>query len=71
MTGQRGAQLDVLDEILSSLRLTGGVVIDAEFSGGKYVDREVVVSGNLVTARTWHDNPAWMREYVKLLRAGR
>lgn len=44
---------------------------DAEFSGGTYVDREVVVSGNLVTARTWHDNPAWMREYVKLLRASR
>ena len=40
---------------------------DAEFSGGTYVNREVVVSGNLVTARTWHDNPAWMREYVKLL----
>jgi protease I len=44
---------------------------DCEFSGGKYVDREVVVSGNLVTARTWHDNPAWMREYVKLLRTAR
>jgi protease I len=41
---------------------------DAEFSGGVYVNREVVVSGNLVTARTWHDNPAWMREYVRLLR---
>jgi protease I len=44
---------------------------DCEFSGGQYVDREVVVSGNLVTARTWHDNPAWMREYIKLLRAAR
>jgi protease I len=33
-----------------------------------YVNREVVVSGNLVTCRTWHDNPAWMREYLKLLR---
>jgi protease I len=42
---------------------------DCEFSGARYVDREVVVSGNLVCARTWHDNPAWMREYVKLLRA--
>lgn len=44
---------------------------DAEFSGGTYVDREVVVSGNLVTARTWHDNPAWMREYIRLLRVSR
>jgi protease I len=41
---------------------------DCEFSGGKYVDREVVVSGNIVTCRTWHDNPAWMREYVRMLR---
>lgn len=44
---------------------------DAEFSGGTYVDREVVVSGNLVTARTWHDNPAWMRAYIRLLRESR
>ncbi len=44
---------------------------DAEFSGGKYVDREVVVDGNLVTARTWHDNPAFMREYLKLLNYSR
>ncbi len=43
--------------------------LDCEFSGGKYVNREVVVSGNLVTARTWHDNPAWMREFIKLLKA--
>ena len=28
-----GPRLDVLDEILSSLRLTGGVVVDGEFSG--------------------------------------
>jgi protease I len=42
--------------------------LDAEFSGATYVDREVVVSGNLVTARTWHDNPAFMREFLKLLR---
>lgn len=41
--------------------------LDVEFSGGTFVDREVVVSGNLVTARTWHDNPAWMREFIKLL----
>ncbi|MCI0463774.1 MAG: DJ-1/PfpI family protein [Gemmataceae bacterium] len=44
---------------------------DIEFSGGTYTDREVVVSGNLVTARTWHDNPAFMREFLKLLNRGR
>jgi protease I len=42
--------------------------LDCTFSGGVYVNREVVVSGNLVTARTWHDNAAWMRAYLKLLK---
>ncbi len=43
--------------------------LDAEQGGATYVDRPVVVSGNLVTARTWHDNPYFLREYLKLLRA--
>jgi protease I len=43
--------------------------LDVTSFGGRYLDREVVVSGNLVTARTWHDNPAWMREFIKLLPA--
>ncbi|HEY7005517.1 MAG TPA: alpha/beta fold hydrolase [Sphingomicrobium sp.] len=30
---ERGFRMDVLDEILSSLRLAGGVVVDGEFSG--------------------------------------
>ncbi len=33
--------MDVLDEILGSLRLTGGVVIDGEFSGDFCVQRAV------------------------------
>jgi len=41
--------------------------LDITQFGGKYVDREVCVSGNLVTARTWHDNPVWMREFLRLL----
>jgi protease I len=40
---------------------------DAEVCGAEFVDQEVVVSGNLVTARTWHDNHAFMREFMKLL----
>ena len=35
-----GLPMDVLDEILSSLRLTGGVVIDGEFSGDFCVHAE-------------------------------
>lgn len=40
---------------------------DAEVCGAQFVNEEVVVAGNLITARTWHDNPAWMREFMKLL----
>jgi protease I len=40
---------------------------DAEVCGAAYVDKEVVVSGNIVTSRTWHDNWAFMREYMKIL----
>jgi protease I len=40
---------------------------DAEVCGATFANQEVVVSGNLVTARTWHDNYAFMREFMKLL----
>jgi protease I len=44
---------------------------DAEGGGGEYVDRPVVVSRNLVSARTWHDNPPFLREFLKLLNCGK
>ena len=44
---------------------------DAEVCGAKYVDEPVVVDGNLVTARTFHDSTEWMREYMSLLNARR
>src|SRR5437773_2689709 len=44
---------------------------DAEVCGATYVNQEVVVSGNIVTARTWHDNHAFMREYMRMLNASR
>jgi protease I len=43
--------------------------MDARQGGAVYVDREVVVDGNLVTARTWHDNTALMRAFLALLKA--
>jgi protease I len=42
--------------------------LDAEQGGAKYVDREVVVDGNIVTARVWMDNAPLLREFLKLLR---
>ena len=41
--------------------------LDAAQGGAQYVDREVVRAGNLVTARTWHDNAPLMREFLRML----
>jgi deglycase len=45
--------------------------LDCDQGGGKYVDQPVVVDGNLVTARTWHDNTPFLKEFMKMLYGGR
>jgi protease I len=62
--------------LLSTFRLVGGRMMttyravspDLIQSGARYRDDEVVVDGNLVTSRTFYDLPAFMREYLKVLR---
>jgi protease I len=44
--------------------------IDAQQGGATYVDRPVVVDGNLITARVWHDNAALMKEFMAMLKRG-
>ncbi|HEV7127213.1 MAG TPA: type 1 glutamine amidotransferase domain-containing protein [Ktedonobacterales bacterium] len=44
---------------------------DVRNAGGTWVDREVVVDGNLVTSRGPHDLPAFNREMVKLFASRR
>ena len=41
--------------------------LDVQQGGATYVDEPVVVDGNLVTARTWHDNAPFMREFMAML----
>jgi protease I len=41
---------------------------EIESAGGKFVDREVVVDGNLLTARSWADHPALLRAFIRALR---
>lgn len=41
--------------------------MDAQQGGAEYVDREVVVDGQFVTARTWHDNAPLLREFLNML----
>jgi protease I len=36
--------------------------------GAEFVNSEAVVDGMMVSARAWPDHPAWMREFLKILR---
>lgn len=42
--------------------------LDAEQGGGKYVNRDCVIDGNIVTSRTWHDIAPLMREFIRMLK---
>ena len=41
--------------------------LDVEQGGAKYVNQSHVIDGNLVSARTWHDNAPLMREFMRML----
>jgi protease I len=41
---------------------------DVRAAGAEFVDGAGVVDGTMVSARAWPDHPAWMREFVKLLK---
>lgn len=43
--------------------------LDATTAGATYVDQPTVVDGNLVTARVWHDNTPFLKEFLRLLKA--
>jgi protease I len=65
------AQLLVEADILRGRTLTcfSSVKTDVKNAGGKYVDRDVVVDGNLVSSRVPADLPAFLRELVKVIGA--
>lgn len=64
-------------EILSAADVVRGRTVttvakcarDAAQGGARYVNQAVAVDGNLVTARTWHDNAPFLREFMRLIRA--
>ncbi len=66
-------------EILTSAGIINGrnvttvakCAMDAEQGGGNYVNQETVVDGNIVSARTWHDNAPLMKTFLEMLDAGR
>ena len=56
--------------VVKGRRITSwyGINDDLIIAGAEWLDKEVVVDDNLVTARHPGDIPAWMREFVKLLK---
>ena len=42
---------------------------DVVAAGAEFVDGEAVVDGVMVSGRAWPDHPAWMREFMAILRA--
>lgn len=42
--------------------------LDMQAAGASFQDVEAVVDGLLVSSRAWPDHPAWMREFLKVLR---
>jgi protease I len=42
---------------------------DITAAGAEFVDSEAVVDGVMVSGRSWVDHPAWMREFMAILRA--
>ena len=42
---------------------------DVAAAGAEYVDSAAVVDGQMVSARASPDHPAWMREFIQILRS--
>ncbi len=42
---------------------------DVAAAGAEFVDGAAVIDGQMVSARAWPDHPAWMREFIAILRA--
>src|SRR5207253_880650 len=41
---------------------------EVKAAGATYVDSDAVIDGEMVSARAWPDHPAWMREFIRMLR---
>ncbi|MFF0059205.1 DJ-1/PfpI family protein [Streptomyces microflavus] len=55
---------------LSGRRVTAYPALepDMQSAGAAFQDTEAVVDGTLISSRAWPDHPAWMREFLKVLR---
>jgi protease I len=42
---------------------------DVTAAGAEFVDGAAVIDGQMVSGRAWPDHPAWMREFIAILRS--
>jgi protease I len=68
-----GGSLLVSANVVRGRKVTSfhSIEIDLINAGARYIDREVVVDGNLITSRTPDDLPAFMREVIRALKGQR
>jgi protease I len=48
---------------------TTALAPDVTAAGAEFVDGDAVIDGQMVSARAWPDHPAWMREFIGILRS--
>jgi protease I len=41
---------------------------DVRAAGAEFVNSDALVDGQMISARAWPDHPAWMREFIRLLK---
>lgn len=68
-----GGSLLVSANVVRGKKVTSfhSIEMDLINAGARYIDREVVVDGNLITPRKPDDLPAFMRELLRALKAQR
>jgi len=65
-----GIEIAAAADCLRGRRVTtvAKCALDATSAGATYVDEAYMVDGNLVTARTWHDNTPFLKAFLRLLK---
>ncbi|WP_448588712.1 DJ-1/PfpI family protein [Thermodesulfobium sp.] len=66
-----GSQLLAACGVLSGRKVTSypACATECMIAGANWVDQDVVVDGNLITAQAWPNHPLWLRKFVELLGA--
>lgn len=66
-----GVEIVAAAGVLTGRKMTtvAKCALDITQVGGTYVNQECVIDGNMVSARTWHDNTILMKEFIRMLKA--